>query len=95
MYTKTITNMTPIEKGLLYEKVYNYKSKSEYGLVDTEIQDILKDYPDCNMEKYNSAMMGNTCMVSDDKEVISYHCDVYSAILCGVENREQTLQEWD
>ena len=95
MYTKTITNMTPIEKSLLYEKVYQYKSKSEHGLVDAEIQDILKGYPDCNMEKYNSAMMGNTCMFEDDKGFINYHCDVYSAILCGVEDRELTIDEWD
>jgi hypothetical protein len=87
--------MTTEEKNLLYAKVYNYKTKSEYGLVETEIQEVLKDYPDCNMEKYNDAMMGNTCMVNDDKEVINYHCDVYSAILCGVENRDQMLQEWD
>jgi len=87
--------MTKEEKTLLYERVYNYKSKSKYGLVDTEIQDVLKDYIDCNMEKYNDAMMGNTCMMSDDDEVINYHCDVYSAILCGVENRDQMLPEWD
>jgi hypothetical protein len=83
------------EKMTLYDRVYNYEAKSEHGLTEAEIQDVLKDYPDCNMEKYNSAMMGNTCMVSDDDEVINYHCDVYSAILCGVENRDQMLQEWD
>ena len=83
------------EKEMLYERVYNYKAKSEYGLVETEIQDVLKDYPGCNMEKYNDAMMGNTCMMNDDKEVINYQCDVYSAILCGVENRDQMLHEWD
>ena len=87
--------MTKEEKNLLYERVYNYKSKSEHGLIEAEIQDVLKDYPDCNMEKYNDAMMGNTCMVNDDKEVINYPCDVYSAILCGVENRDQMVQEWD
>ena len=87
--------MTTKEKNLLYERVYSYKSKSEHGLIEAEVQDVLKDYPDCNMEKYNSAMNGNTCMVNDDKEIINYHCDVYSAILCGVENRDQMLREWD
>jgi len=87
--------MTKEEKSLLYDRVYNYKTKSEYGLVETEIQDVLKDYPDCNMEKYSDAMMGNTCMMNDDKEIINYQCDVYSAILCGVENRDQMVQEWD
>ena len=87
--------MTTKEKNLLYERVYNYKSKSEYGLIEAEILEVLKDYPDCNMDKYNDAMFGNTCMVNDDKEVINYQCDVYSAILCGVENRDQTLHEWD
>ena len=87
--------MTTKEKNLLYERVYNYKSKSEYGLIEAEILDVLKDYPDCNMDKYNDAMFGNTCIVNDDKEVINYQCDVYSAILCGVENRDQMLHEWD
>jgi len=87
--------MTTKEKNLLYERVYSYKSKSEHGLIEAEVQDVLKDYPDCNMEKYNSAMNGNTCMVNEDKEIINYHCDVYSAILCGVENRDQMLHEWD
>ena len=36
------------EKSLLYERVYNYKAKSDYGLTEPEIQDVLKDYPDCN-----------------------------------------------
>ena len=83
------------EKMTLYDRIYNYEAKSEHGLMEAEIQNVLKDYPDCDMEKYNEAIMGNTCMVSDDKEIINYHCDVYSAILCGVENRDQTLQEWD
>ena len=83
------------EKEMLYERVYNYKTKSEYGLTKAEIRDVLKDYPDCNMDKYNDAMMGNTCMVNEDREIINYHCDVYSAILCGVENRDQMLPEWD
>tara|TARA_R110000803_G_scaffold86532_2_gene152963 strand:+ start:295 stop:558 length:264 start_codon:yes stop_codon:yes gene_type:complete len=87
--------MTIEEKNLLYDRVYNYKSKSDYGLISTEIKDVLKDYPDCNMEKYNDAMMGNTGMFEDDKGFINYHCDVYSAILCGMENRDQMLQEWD
>jgi hypothetical protein len=87
--------MTKEEKTLLYERVYNYKSKSDYGLIDTEIKDILKDYPNCNMEKYNSAMFGNTCMVDDNKNIINYYCDVYPAILCGMENRELTIDEWD
>jgi hypothetical protein len=79
----------------LYDRIYNYEAESEYGLTQKEIVVVLKDYPECNMEKYNDAMFGNTCMVNDDKEIINYHCDVYSAILCGVENRDQTLQEWD
>jgi len=37
--------MTTEEKNLLNDRVYNYKSKSEYGLVEAEIQEVLKDYP--------------------------------------------------
>jgi len=89
--------LSPKEKlyKKIYDKVYNYKTKSEYGFIDSEIEDILKDFPGINMKKFNDAMMGNTCMMSDDNKIINYHHDVEKAIRCGVENRDLTWLEWD
>ena len=89
--------ISPKEKlyNEIYNKVYNYKTKHKEGFIDSEIEDLIKDYPGINMKKFNDAMMGNTCMMSDDNKMIIYHCDVNNAIRCGVENRDLTLGEWD
>lgn len=76
------------------EKVYNYKTKNKEGFVQSEINDLLKSYPDINMEKFNDALYGITCMRIDNETVI-YHCDVEKALNCGIENRNLYVNEWD
>jgi len=78
----------------LEDKVYKYPTKSKYGFHNDELETLLKDYPDINMDKFNEAMMGNTCMI-DEGGVIMYHCDIFVALKCGIENRELTIEEWD
>lgn len=78
----------------LQNMVYKWKTKYEEGFIQEEQEELLKKFPNINMEKYNKAMYGNTCMIRDDK-IITYHCDIYKALLCGIENRELTLGEWD
>jgi len=88
--------LTPKQK--LYkeidDKVDNYKTKHKEGFLEEEIRDIIKDYPNFNMDKYDDAMMGNTCLMKEGKYVI-YHCDVRTALLCGIEDRDQTFFEFD
>lgn len=74
--------------------IYKYPTKSEYGFTDKEIKELLTLFPNINMEKFNDALMGNTCMIIDN-EIITYHCDIDKAIRCGVENRNLTQAEWD
>ena len=78
----------------IQDKVYTYKTKHKEGFLQTEIDTLLIDYPDINMDKFNDALMGNTCMVKDGK-IVQYHCDIYKAIICGIENRGLTVNEWD
>lgn len=47
------------------------------------------------MDKYNNAMFGNTYMLSDEGKTITYHCDIITALLCGIEDRDIHLWEWD
>lgn len=89
-------------KKLNYKKiedsVYNYKTKYKEGFTNVEIEEFLKKkYSkfNINMDKFSDAMMGNTCMLSQEKEVINHHCDVYKALLCGLENRGLRNYEWD
>jgi len=78
----------------IQDKIYSYKTKHKEGFLQTEIVKLLLDYPDINMDMFNDALMGNTCMVKDGK-IVQYHCDIYKAIICGIENRGLTLNEWD
>ena len=78
----------------IQDKVYTYKTKHKEGFLQTEIDTLLIDYPDINMDMFNDALMGNTCMVKDGK-IVQYHCDIYKAIICGIENRGLTANEWD
>ncbi len=74
--------------------VSNYPVNNKYGFTQEEILDLLKDFPTVNMDKFNNALMGNTCMMIDD-ELIQYHCDIDSALRCGIEDRELRIDEWD
>lgn len=76
------------------EKVYNFKTKNKEGFVQSEIDTLLKDYPEINMDKFNSALIGLTCIVIHD-ETITYHSDIDKALRCGVENRDLSNYEWD
>lgn len=76
------------------EAVYRYSTKYKEGFIQSELEELLKQYPDINMDKYNDALMGITCMAIDGQAVI-YHCDVAKAIICGIENRGLKVWEWD
>jgi len=76
------------------EKVYSFKTKNKEGFVQSEIDSLLKDYPDINMDKFNSALRGVTCMRIND-EIVIYHCDIDKALRCGIENRSLSSWEWD
>lgn len=82
-------------KTNLRDLVYNYETESEYGFTDNEMKELLKQFPDINMDKFNSTMRGNTCMMNDKNEIINYHCDVLTALRCGIENRNMEWYEFD
>ena len=78
----------------IHEKVYNYPTKHKEGFVQSEVDALLKDYPNIDMEKFNSALRGNTRMVKEG-EIIQYHCDIEKALICGIEKRNLRGYEWD
>ena len=83
----------------LESKVYNYPTKYPEGFTSDEMEKLLEDYPNVEMSKFNDAMMGNTCMMKceDDgkMQIVNYHCDVLKALICGLENRQLRIEEWD
>lgn len=83
----------------LEDKVYNFPTKYPEGFTQKEIEKLLEDYPNVEMSKFNDAMMGNTCQCKSEDNVhlivVNYHCDVYKALVCGLEDRQLRIEEWD
>ena len=73
--------------------IYQYPTKNEHGCVASEIKDILTKY-NIDEDKFYIGLGINTCMVING-ETITYHCDIIKGLLCVIENREQTFEEWD
>jgi hypothetical protein len=74
--------------------VYNFNTKHKSGFDKTDIEMLLKNYPKINMDKFNDALNGNTCKIIDD-DTVMYHCDILTAIYCGIENRDIKGYEFD
>ena len=78
------------------EEIVNDKEWRSYeeGFTNLELQIILNKYGNINKDKFNRALFGNTCMMIDNN-MINYPWDVRTALICGIENRNQTIWEMD
>lgn len=83
------------------DEVWNYidkfKTKHKEGFVFSEVEQVIEHFKSkykLNMDKYYKSMYGNTCMVINE-ETITYRGDLGLALCCAIENREQTIEEWD
>jgi len=79
----------------IHKYVYDYKTKNKYGFNPIELEDLIKKFPfEIDQEKYDIAMMGNTCMMEKNMLII-YPCDVVTALTCGSEGRNMHWWEFD
>ena len=76
------------------KRVYEFKTLHASGFVDKEMKELLSFYPKANLKKFDEALTGITCE-SIDGNLVIYHCDVHKALLCAVENRNLTIEEFD
>lgn len=74
--------------------VNEYKTKHKHGFTNSELNKIITIFPEMNADKFNSAFSGNTCMKIGN-DLIHYHCDVITALRCGLENRDMLPHEFD
>ena len=77
----------------LEKLVYDWPTKHKEGFTDEEQLDIIS-HMGCDKDTYFDKLEVNTCMMIDG-ETITYHCDVLTALRCTLENRNQTIFEWD
>lgn len=78
----------------LKDIVYGFKTKNPEGFIQSEIYELLIGFPQVNMEKFNDALYGISCLKIGDNLVI-YHHDIEKALICGLENRDLSLEEFD
>ena len=86
--------LTQEEYKKLEDLVYNYKTKYETGFLADEQKELLKQFPDINMDKYFDVLTGITCVI-ESEGIVTYNCDILLAIVCGLENREMLPSEFD
>jgi hypothetical protein len=79
----------------LQDKIYNYPTRNKIGFLMVEVEQLLSEFPDCNREKFNSALLGITCLGDENWNVIIFHSDIEKALYCGLENRNLRSYEWD
>ncbi len=68
------------------KRVRRFKTKYKEGFTSYEIDTLLGDFPDLDLQKFNNALKGTTCIMIDG-ETIAPPCDVELALHCGVEKR--------
>ena len=83
-----------MEPKKLYKLVYEYPTKYKEGFLPDEIKEILKTFPNINMDKYNDAMGVHTVIIIEN-DIITFHNDILTAFKCGIENRDITIGEFD
>ncbi len=90
-FTSNLINGLTIEN--VEEIVNNFPTKHKMGFVGSEILALLKEYNINNKDFFNK--LGPNTVGVIDTEVVTYHCDILKGLRCVLENREQTLEEWD
>jgi len=73
--------------------VYNWPTQHEMGFTGLEITTLLGSYL-VDAEKFYDKLGINTVGVVNGQSV-TYHCDILKGLRCVLEDRDQTLEEWD
>lgn len=81
-------------KKSVFDIVYNYPTKYREGFTNSEIEEVLKNFPNLNRKFYDNTLYGTTCMMIDN-EMITYHCDIENAIICGLRGTNIGGIKWD
>ncbi len=71
------------------------KKQFDGGMTGEEILVVLRELK-INPGKFWEKLGVNTCIVEKEtQKVLHYHCDIETALICCIENREQQFGEWD
>ena len=75
--------------------IYGYETRFKEGFTPEEVKEILDKLKDeMNMEKWDDAMMCNTC-INKEGIPLTFHSDLTTGLRCGIENRDIHWWEFD
>lgn len=86
--------MAKKEKINVHKIVFGFKTKNKEGFTKEEMKELLKLFPDVTIAKFNKSLGTNTCMMIN-KEIITYHSDIETAIRLCIEKRGFKFGEFD
>ena len=75
--------------------VNEFKTKHSEGFTSNEMKGLLKkEFPSVTMKEFSKKLGVHTGMIKNG-DFLTYHSDVELGIRCCLENRNQTIYEWD
>ena len=85
--------MEELKSEDIKELIEEYPTKNKEGFIHSEIMEIIIKYG-IPSDTFFDALGVNTCMMIDG-DMVTYHCDIMTALYCVVEGREKHPWEWD
>lgn len=73
--------------------INNYQTLYTMGFTVIELHQLLEKYS-IDTDSFYEKLGINTVRVIDG-QTVTYHCDIIKGLRCVLEDREQTLEEWD
>lgn len=67
--------------------IEKFNTKNKEGFTYSEIDDLLKKFPNINKKKFDDSMMCNTCAIIEGEHII-YSCDIMFALHAGLEKQK-------
>lgn len=85
--------MKKLTNEIVSNIVNNYPTKFIQGFTNVEINSILEEY-EINKDKFYDILGVNTCLMMEG-QFVTYHCDIETALVCILQDREKLEEEWD
>ena len=77
------------------ELVYSYPTQNEMGFTEAELDDLLTNFPNLSLEKFNEELGVITCQMNEKGECIIYRHDVLKGLHFSLTNDVQGLIDFD
>jgi hypothetical protein len=86
--------MNKKEYNRIIKIVDSFPRKYQYGFKTDEINELLKEFPKIDIDKFNDATSHISAMCVDN-HILIYPHDILKGIFCGIEKRDIKLEEFD